>query len=359
MKQLIPLLVLALCNSALPDKEVGGRITRDTRWSMADGPYYLTSDLVVEKNARLTISPGCRIIVSNVPKIDTMIAQIDNIDMEKVAIKVHGTIICVGKNEMRITFSPDSSSGRQIPAWYGIVMDNANEQFTEVTHTDITGAYCAISFKECSPSVRNSVFEYNHIGIQCSDRANTQITNCIIAFNTAAGLRVLNANPNISNSIIIRNRNCGFWCDGLSKITISYNCIHENGDGNFMECDPELGIVTHKNDNGDSTDVFNNIFSDPVFIGSVADSAARQHDLSIPTERRKIKDFRIAEIIHAEAKQTKKTTRTTPHGRYRPAKYSPCIDAGNPAKSFRDSDGSRNDIGIWGGPDLTEKRPRQ
>jgi len=359
MKQLIPLLVLALCNSALPDKEVGGRITRDTRWSMADGPYYLTSDLVVEKNARLTISPGCRIIVSNVPKIDTMIAQIDNIDMEKVAIKVHGTIICVGKNEMRITFSPDSSSGRQIPAWYGIVMDNANEQFTEVTHTDITGAYCAISFKECSPSVRNSVFEYNHIGIQCSDRANTQITNCIIAFNTAAGLRVLNANPNISNSIIIRNRNCGFWCDGLSKITISYNCIHENGDGNFMECDPELGIVTHKNDNGDSTDVFNNIFSDPVFIGSVADSAARQHDLSIPTERRKIKDFRIAEIIHAEAKQTKKTTRTTPHGRYRPAKYSPCIAAGNPAKSFRDSDGSRNDIGIWGGPDLTEKRPRQ
>lgn len=334
---------------------VGGVITRDTRWKAADGPFHITSDLVVPPNIRLTITPGTRVIIGGYPGLDSTVQQYDDIDRRHVSIKVSGTFICSGKNGKRISFVP-ASGRKDAPAWYGILLDKADEQFTEIVSTDIIGAYCGITVKSCSPAVSNCIIEYNHIGLHLIDQGSADIVNCIVIHNNAAGIRVTDANPVIMNSIIAFNSNNGIWGDGHSKITCTYNCIFGNGDGNFLSCDPELGLTVKKNKRGDSLDTFKNIFVDPVFEGSVADSLAQEQDIHLPTESSEIRDTAIASIIHEDSPPPPAEKKAPPRERYHLSRYSPCINAGNPSGAFKDQDGTRNDMGIWGGPNLVKRK---
>jgi len=40
--------------------------------------------------------------------------------------------------------------------------------------------------------------------------------------------------------------------------------------------------------------------------------------------------------------------------KYALSRYSPCVNAGSNAPRFRDTDGSRNDMGVYGGPEFME-----
>ncbi|MBN1577660.1 MAG: right-handed parallel beta-helix repeat-containing protein [Chitinispirillaceae bacterium] len=351
----LPSIICCLLVFTSSGKEVGGVLTRDTRWNAEEGPFYLTSDLLVARNVRLTVTAGTRVVVGASAGKDTAVTQYDDIDSHTVAIKIHGALICCGKSEKRITFAPDPGSTAS-PAWYGIILHEADEQFTEIAHADITGAYCGISLMQCSPPIRNSIIEHNHIGIRCTDNTSARVYNCAIVFNSAAGIRVTGANPCFMNNIIAFNRNIGVWCDGLVKVTCAFNCISGNSDGDFLECDPELGHLVKKNKRGDSIDVFKNLRCDPIFSGSIADSTARRQDISLPTEKHLVRDTTIAAILQSGRKKTNETCNPSPDGRYRLSKYSPCIDAGDPSGSFKDSDGSRNDMGIWGGPEFMNKK---
>jgi parallel beta-helix repeat protein len=332
----------------------GGIITKDTRWNADNGPIRLFSDIVIARGACLTIAPGTRIIVGRLHTLDTITEQYDEIDRKTIAIKVQGTLVAAGKTGKRIIFSPDST-GASAPFWYGIILDQADDQFTEISHADITGAYCAITVDGCAPVIRKNIIEYNHIGINCLNSSAPRISNCTIIFNTSAGIRITASNPVILNTIVSFNRNNGIWCDGSAKISCNFNCISENGDGNFMECDPELGLKNKVNKQNDSIDIFNNLFLDPVFSGSVAEARQKELDIALPTEKRLVKDSIIAAIVNLGRKPPQKSVPAAT-GRYQLSKYSPCIDAGDPAAEFKDPDGSRNDIGDLGGPEFTAKK---
>ena len=342
--------------SAYAETEVGGVLKRDTRWNRDDGPYILTEDLVVSRNVRLTIASGCRIVVSSSPRNDTAVPQLDNVDSRLTSIKVYGTLICVGSSDKRITFSPDTHSITH-PSWYGIILDDADDQFTEITYTDISGAFNGIMVKKSAPLIHHVIIEHNHTGLLCTDQGSVRIYNSLIGFNTSAGIRTEKSNPSIINSIIVFNRNNGIWCDGMSKINCSYNCIFGNADGDLLDCDPEIGLLTKTNKNGDSIDVFNNVLQDPVFSGSPADSSERLKDPDVPTEKALVRDTVIAAIIHEEDRKTAGTVPVkTRRLRYQLSRYSPCRDAGDPSSGFKDRDGSRNDMGIYGGPAVIGKK---
>jgi hypothetical protein len=334
----------------------GKIITRDTRWKPDTGPVYLFTDVVVARGASLTIAPGTRIIIGRPRGVDTTIRQYDEIDAKTISIKVHGTLIAEGIRSKRIIFSPDTSNKDGAPYWYGIILQEADNQFTEIANVDITGAYCGVTIDECAPVIRNSIIEYNHIGINCRNRAAPRIRNCTIVSNMAVGIGTSTSNPVITGNIIAFNRNNGIWCDGTAKISCTFNCIAENGDGNFLDCDPELGVKVKTGVRGDSVDMFNNRFTDPVFIGSPAERKKQEQDVTLPTEKGLIKDSLIASIINLGRKPTAKTEEPPATGRYQLSKYSPCIDAGDPDAGFKDPDGSRNDIGNRGGPDFISKK---
>jgi parallel beta-helix repeat protein len=335
------------------ERHISGIIDRNTRWNAEDGPFHLTGDLFISRHCRLTISPGSKIIVGTISTIDTQIHQVDKIDSSTIAIKVHGTLICIGRIDKRIVFTP-ASEMRSGPIWYGIRFVDADDQFTEIAYTDITNAYIGISITNCSPLIRNSIIEFNHIGISCNNFGAARIYNNIVTNNTAAGIRIRKSNPEIFNNIILNNHNSGVWCDGSSRITFEYNCIFGNRDGNFLDCNPEYCKNVKKKKNGDSIDVFKNICVDPVFEGSPAETAARKADLNIPTESAYIRDTTIAAIINDSVNQANESSSN--RHRYKLSPYSPCIDAGHPSKKFNDRNDTKNDIGIFGGPKFIESK---
>jgi hypothetical protein len=202
--------------------------------------------------------------------------------------------------------------------------------------------------------VRNTVLEYNNVGIICSQGANARIYNSIIAHNYSAGVRVYGSNPTLENNLLIFNHANGLWCDGMSKIAFGYNCVFGNDDGNLLDCDPHLGILSKVNKHKDSTDYRQNLFCDPMFQGSVAESLAVEHDVSLPTDKSRLRDTTLAKVLHGKASLPDSTAhrrRLGAYKRYSLSAYSPCVNAGNPAKPFNDDDGSRNDMGVWGGPE--------
>ena len=133
-----------------------------------------------------------------------------------------------------------------------------------------------------------------------------------------------------------------------------------NADGNFLECDPELGLAVKGNKKDKVSlvpvDENHNVIANPVFAGSEYDSAAVEKDLALPTDKSRIADTALAKMLYrslADSLAAKKRKASYP--RFSLSKYSPCINAGNPAREFRDLDGTRSDMGIYGGPEYSGK----
>jgi hypothetical protein len=239
--------------------------------------------------------------------------------------------------------------------WYGLVLEGPENDFSEIAFTDLAGACHGLMVRNGAPLVRNSVFEFNNVGITCGTSAVPRVVNSVIARNFATGVRIHNANPAFRNNIIAFNRNTGVWSDGASNFTLEYNCIYGNPDGNLHGCDPLLGVLERVNERKDSTDFAHNLFLDPVFAGSVGDSLAASRDVTIPTDRSNVKDTALVKLMHGTVRDStiaRYMSRKT--GRYELSRYSPCIDAGHPGAEYKDRDGSRNDMGIWGGKEFVE-----
>lgn len=350
MKQffLISVLTCILSELCIAEQRVGGTISSDTRWSAENGPYIIENDLVIERNARLTIRPGTQIIISQ--PSDTTSSSPGKSKL-LISIKVRGIFQCVGRIDQRITIVPQQNNIYN--SWQGIVLDSTAGEFTEIAFTDIAGACNGIEITECNPLIRNCIIEYNHIGIYCKDRGNGRIYNNTIVYNRASGIRNDLSNPSINSNIIAFNYNNGIINDGYSDMAIEYNCIYGNRDGNFFDCDPELGFKCKVNRNRDSVDIGYNIIKDPVFSGSISDSVETEQDVTIATDLSKVKNIDLAKTINSGKKSkpvAQKPAQVT--GKYVLSKYSPCINAGNPSKVFFDPDGSINDLGVHGGPEF-------
>lgn len=332
-----------------------GVIDGDERWTMEHSPYVISDDLYVSPKGRLIISPGVKVIIGKPSAYHPRIKQLDHIDSFNISIQVEGIFTCVGRPGNRISFVGESTDSLRCD-WYGIVLNGSSDNFTELAFTDIAGACYGLSVRACGPLIRNCVFEYNNVGMKIEEVSDPQISNCVIAHNFTAGTRITRANPEFFNNLIVFNRNNGLWCDGVSRITFEYNCVFGNGEKDLIDCNPELGIPVDENKNGDSVDFEDNLFMNPVFAGTAAESLSVEHDTSLPTDKSRIKDTALAKVIYDSLVDTTvHQWRIAPAKRYMLSTYSPCIDAGKKDKIFRDADGSRNDIGLYGGPEFIHK----
>ena len=115
------------------------------------------------------------------------------------------------------------------------------------------------------------------------------------------------------------------------------------------------------NSNKDACDRFVNLAADPMFIGSPSWKTAEASDVETATSAHLIKDPDMAKLeadatakrdLEAKEKKDKKAKKFVPlgNGPFLLSKYSKLVDAGHPGGDFKDRDGSRNDIGMHGGP---------
>ncbi|MBL7191947.1 right-handed parallel beta-helix repeat-containing protein [bacterium] len=170
------------------------------------------------------------------------------------------------------------------------------------------GILCEYSnavIKDCV--IENNLAWWMGGGICCQYHSDSYIENCTIYGNhggDGGGFASFTwASPVVYNTIIAGNTGCGAYFG--AEAAFEYCGFYGNHNGNFQGAvPPDLGVIALTNANGDSCDVFSNIFFDPLFYSVSGDSA------------------------------------------YYLTEDSPCIDAGNPL-SPPDPDLTTADIGAY------------
>lgn len=108
-------------------------------------------------------------------------------------------------------------------------------------------------------------------GIVCLDATEINIYNCTIVENLSNGIDNDGSNVNIINSIVANNGGAGMRFEGISNnYSVRYNDFYGNSNGDFIgsAIPQHLGEFATVNANGDSCDIFYNIFLNPLLNGN-------------------------------------------------------------------------------------------
>ncbi|MFH0922354.1 MAG: right-handed parallel beta-helix repeat-containing protein [Fibrobacterota bacterium] len=324
----------------------------DLQLKPENNPYIITGDVLIKKRTLWTVNPGVVFKIANPASCTTHtgIGESEPNKKELIAIWVQGNFQCMGKADKRITFEPLHPGGDKI-AWYGIVFDGANEEYTKLFYADISGAYYGVKVRNCSPVIRNCIIRKNQTGLYTCFQSKAKIFNNNILDNFSTGLLNESATPHVSSNLFMGNLT-GIWSDQRSKVEIEYNDFWNNADGHFYNCPPRYGVIVKVNARKDSCDFNKNIFFDPVMAGSPAHADSIVHDVRTPTDTAKgdVANPKLSRVIVKSIPDSVRRADllNAPHKPWQLSKYSRLIDAGSPNSDYRDADGSLNDIGVLG-----------
>jgi hypothetical protein len=353
---------LACAAAARADTEVCGTYELATEWTAQDSPYLVTGDIFIPATSRLRIGPGVTVRFAKPRPCELQKKSIDQEDWSDSAytgIKAEGTLYVLGTEEKPVVFEPENPKAGTV-GWDGLRLAGQKAGMAEIAFAVFRGANQAVAAEKAGFFIHHCLFEGNNTGILAGPRGDVGIVNCDFIGNLSAGLVIRKAGPRIANNLFAENRAYGIWADGRPAIQAMYNAFWHNREEACYKCPYAVLDTTKKNANGDACDAFGNLAADPVFMGSPSYDAARAADVAEPTPAHLVKDPELAKLeAEARAKEEakakgkgKRKREYTPLGQgpYVLSKYSKLIDAGHPGRDFRDRDGTRNDIGLHGGP---------
>ena len=117
-------------------------------------------------------------------------------------------------------------------------------------------------------------------GVVCLEESHPTFTNCTITDNWGYGaggdgINILeDSYPTVTNTIVAGNSDAGINFNGSLNTLVSYCDIYGNRvDITGSAIPPFLGEIVTANINGDSCDIYHNIFLDPLFYSTTGDSA--------------------------------------------------------------------------------------
>jgi hypothetical protein len=180
-------------------------------------------------------------------------------------------------------------------------------------------------------------------------------------FSRATGILINNASPKLYGNLIAFNL-VGVTSDRHSNIDMRSNDLWKNVEGHFIECPPEYGLIKDVNSRKDSCDFRQNIFFDPVFMGSASHRDSIGNDIHVATDTSKadVANKKLSRVIVESIPDSVKRDNEwkKPHKPWQFSRYSKLINAGVDKSAFKDSDGSTNDVGMYGGQDIlpTQKK---
>ena len=206
---------------------------------------------------------------------------------------------------------------------YGAGIDCFNKSSPLITGNTITenqasegggGIFC----NQSNPVIADNIISKNSAnsggGIYCYYDSNPEISNNILsgnrAFHYGSAIFCWWSAPEISNCTIVRNSTIirgAFYIGGSSAPQILNTVFWQNGDDLILDFSSTATVSYSNIADSRFSGQNGNISSDPLFMNLEA-------------------------------------------GDYRLNPGSPCIDTGNPSSKYNDPDGSRNDMGAFGGP---------
>jgi len=168
-----------------PNTDVGGEIVIDTTWSLANSPYTVTSDVIVQNGITLTVEPGVEVRFNN-----------------NTGLYVHGAVRAVGTVAQPITFT--SSSATPVPGqWDGLFFETDSDDSRNLLD------YATVSYGGGTTHWYGAYY-YTNIG-------------------------VLDASPTIQHTTSAHSMGEGLWA-GSTHLTLSQNTFEHNaGNGVFVK----------------------------------------------------------------------------------------------------------------------------
>lgn len=299
------------------------------RWTARKGPLTLAGTVVIGPGAKLVVGAGTRIRVASIDSCPETEAEFGK---PQVALIVRGGVLRLeGKAYHPVVFEP--SETKRGFAWEGIRVEKASKdeqadlRWFETSNSSIGVAFLAGAgriehavIRECgigvtsvlgaSPSIRHTVVYRSAVADMVSSRSATRVTSCLFLDGEGDGIR--------------------FDGTGLSEVRTS--CFWNHRGVPITNGPPGLGewpIDT-------TPDAFGNWQRDPV----LRDSSEHLRLLQEYNER-----------ISAQPWWKPRRAPDNPPGTgpWALSPFSPLVDKGE-SPFCSDVDGSKCDIGLWGGP---------
>lgn len=219
---------------------VSGLITSDTIWTMANSPYIVKGNILVQNGATLTIEPGVQVLFDGAYRL-----------------QIEGQLIAIGTANNRIVFTSNYNP-KQAGDWLGITftdtsvdatfdgsgnyVSGSSIQFSNITYGGTLLAYSS------SPSISHSRFAFNTpVGspyppkypwdtavLTFYNSTNAQITYNHIDNNLGGAIKLENGGgPTVFGNIIYKNSG-GNWGAGIGDLgtdAIIRNNVFANNQG--------------------------------------------------------------------------------------------------------------------------------
>jgi len=203
---------ILLCSMpSFADTSVSGRISTDTRWTLANSPYIVTSSIQVYGTATtpvtLTIDPG--VIVKLNSGVGIQIGDSTN----------QGALIARGTSSNRITLTRNATSGN----WGSITFyDKTVDATSIIEYADIQYS-TGITMNTASPTIKNSTIT-NMTGYVSLTSSNPVLNTVTITNNGSYGMYLSSSNPTITGGSLTNSSTTGHGIYGSGSPVISnYN----------------------------------------------------------------------------------------------------------------------------------------
>jgi hypothetical protein len=346
------LLLLGAPLSAAAATEVCGTLRVIQEWTPKGSPYIVTGDVYFPNTSTLRILPGTVVRFAKPGKKceaeDPAPAPEDWADSAYTGLRVEGPFQCLGTEEAPIVFENEGFRKGTV-GWDGIRIAGQSAANAQIGFAVFRGAHNALRIRKADFSVHHSLFEGNNTGMVLEGRGDVNVVNCAFLDNLSAGISIEKARPRLAANVFAGNRGYGIWGDGRLGLYVGYNAFWDNREEHCYRC-PHFVLAGAKDTVPDAE---GNRIADPVFEGSESHKAAQRADVDTDTPEHLVKDKEVAKMEAANRKKwAKEKAAFKPQGTgpYRLSAYSSLRDAGPPGTGFKDRDGSRNDIGLHGGP---------
>lgn len=229
---------------------------------LLDTTYIVLADIYVQNGDSLIIFGGTTLLFN-----------------DDISFEINGYLNATGSYHNNIIFS----SRDENRFWHGISFNSTSNDSSILRYCQISRSRSSGIEIYASPKIENCLITENSSdcggGIFCWYSANPVIKNCVISNNSASsgsGIYCLSeANPTVVNSVIDNNNGgSAVYFSIFTGTSILFCDFYNNESGHFSGTIPEyLGVLINTNFNGDSCDIFNNIFLDPQYYSTTGDSA--------------------------------------------------------------------------------------
>jgi hypothetical protein len=298
-------------------------------WKAKKGPLSLVGTVVIGPGAELRIEPGTEIRIGAFDSCpDSGMATNDG---RTIALILRGGKLRLeGKPGKPIRFLPTGTGKGYL--WNGIRIEKAARDDDAVLRwIEVPRATKGVSFLAGSGILQHAVIEDCGIGVTSLLGASPSISHSIIARSGITGIASNRSATRVVSSLILEGGD-GIRFDGVGLSSVATSCFWGQSGTEIVRGPKGLGDWK-----GDSlADRFGNWNRDPVLQGS------SEHERKLVEARKKM-----------EAQPWWKPRRLPENpfgqGSWTLSPFSPLIDKGE-TRFCSDPDGSKCDIGLWGGP---------